>query len=154
MRWKYHLHSRKGINEHERTNKKSEFCSFVRSFVELKENSNVRSFFRKIATSDSWTDKHRRLTYICLVAHCNVIGENGFERHRFNLYCNEITELVKTKQVIVTYILNVLSDYVCENMQKNELGYLGYLAIICLCSMTLDTIYIYLEFMFMLFKLS
>lgn len=61
--------------------------------------------------SDSWTDKYRRLTYICLVAHCNTITEKGIERHSYNLYCGQITELVKTKEVIVGHILNVLHDY-------------------------------------------
>lgn len=62
-------------------------------------------------TSDTWTDKHRRLTYICLVAHCNTVSEKGIERHCFTLYVDQITELVKSKQVIVKYILNVLGDF-------------------------------------------
>lgn len=62
-------------------------------------------------TSDTWTDNHRRLTYICLVAHCNIITENGIEKHRFTLYVDQITELIKTKEVIVKYILKVLGEY-------------------------------------------
>lgn len=52
-------------------------------------------------TSDSWTDNYRGISYICLVAHCNTIGPKGIQQHRFTLYVSEITELVKTKAVIV-----------------------------------------------------
>lgn len=62
-------------------------------------------------TSDTWTDNYKNLTYICLVAHCNTISENGIQSHRFTLYANQITELVKSKEVIVNYILSVLGDY-------------------------------------------
>lgn len=74
--------------------------------------SSAREIGGFAITSDSWTDNFRRLTYICLVAHCNIITTQGvIQRHRFKLYVNEITELVKTKQVIVNYILKVLGDY-------------------------------------------
>lgn len=62
-------------------------------------------------TSDCWTDNYKRLTYICLVAHCNVITDKGIERHRYTLHVNQITELVKSKEVIIKYILEVLNDY-------------------------------------------
>lgn len=62
-------------------------------------------------TSDCWTDRYRRQTYICLVAHCNLITDKGIERHRYTLYVNEIKEAVKSKEVIVKYILDVLNDY-------------------------------------------
>lgn len=62
-------------------------------------------------TSDTWTDKYRRLTYICLVAHCNIVTEKGIERHCLTLYVDQITELIKSKKVVVDYILNVLREY-------------------------------------------
>lgn len=71
-------------------------------------------------TSDTWTDKFKNLTYICLVAHCNTIGQKGIESHRFILYTNQITELVKNKEVIVKYILSVLSDYGFEIDEVKE----------------------------------
>lgn len=93
----------------------------VRSHLEKTAN-RIKSKIKKILqnakevggfaiTSDTWTDKYRRLTYICLVAHCNIITEKGIVRHKFTLYVNQITELVKSKEVIVNYILSVLKDY-------------------------------------------
>lgn len=47
-----------------------------------------------------------------MVAHCNIItAEGNIQRNRFNLYVNEISELVKTGEVIVKYICDVLQDY-------------------------------------------
>lgn len=71
-------------------------------------------------TSDTWTDKYRGYTYICLVAHCNIITDKGIERHRFNLHTDRITELVKSKQVIVKYILEVLGEYGFNEAQVKE----------------------------------
>lgn len=63
-------------------------------------------------TSDAWTDNHKRLTYICIIAHCNIVTEeHGIERQKYVLYVNEITEAIKSKEVIVKYLLDVLKDY-------------------------------------------
>lgn len=61
--------------------------------------------------SDIWTDNYRGLSYICLVAHCNVLTDNGIEKHRFTLHVNEITEIVKNKEVIIKYLNTVLGEY-------------------------------------------
>lgn len=53
------------------------------------------------ATSDTWTDGFKHLTYICVVVHINVVEDDGIRYHRFILNVSEITELVKSAKVIV-----------------------------------------------------
>lgn len=53
------------------------------------------------ATSDTWTDGFKHLTYICVVAHINVVDEDVINYHRIVLNTSEITELVKSSKVIV-----------------------------------------------------
>lgn len=53
------------------------------------------------ATSDTWTDGFKHLTYICVVAHINVVKEDGIKYYRLVLNTSEITELVKSSKVIV-----------------------------------------------------
>lgn len=53
------------------------------------------------ATSDTWTDGFKHLTYICVVAHINIVEADGIKYHRIVLNTSEITELVKSSGVIV-----------------------------------------------------
>lgn len=63
------------------------------------------------ATSDTWTDSFRHLTYICVVVHINVVENEEINYHRFVLDTSEITELVKSKKVIISRIFEIFSDY-------------------------------------------
>lgn len=71
-------------------------------------------------STDGWTDKYNSRSYICLVAHVNLINSIGIERKRYMLHCNEMTEVVKTKQVILSHILNVMNDYGFDEEQTRS----------------------------------
>lgn len=62
-------------------------------------------------STDGWTDKYKGRSYICLVAHLNIVSSNGIQRKRYMLHCDEMTEVVKTKEVILSHILHVMNDY-------------------------------------------
>lgn len=63
----------------------------VRSCIKMKAKSmksEIKSVLEKAKevggfaiTSDTWTDQYRRVTYICLVAHCNVITDEGIKSY-------------------------------------------------------------------------
>lgn len=48
---------------------------------------------------------------MCLVAHVKIITVTGIKRHRLVLFTNVITDLVKSKEVIVRKILEVFREY-------------------------------------------
>lgn len=62
-------------------------------------------------TTDTWTDKFRQRTYISIVVLVNTVQFNGIQYHRLNACNNEITEMVKTKEVIVKHILRVFHEF-------------------------------------------
>lgn len=61
-------------------------------------------------TTDTWTDNFKHKTYISVVVHVNTIHFNGIQYHRLNACTNEITEIVKTKAVILKHLLAVFHE--------------------------------------------
>lgn len=47
------------------------------------------------ATTDTWTDDYKKLTYISVIAHMCVYDNGRLQYHRFTLATTEITEMVK-----------------------------------------------------------
>lgn len=63
------------------------------------------------ATADNWTDNHIHNTYICIVVHAKIATELEIKKYSFVLHTDIITDLVKTKQVIVQRIVDVFGEY-------------------------------------------
>lgn len=63
------------------------------------------------ATTDTWTDKYKHVTYICISAHVNIEEETEIRSCRFILHTGEITEMVKTGEVLIRHILSVFVRY-------------------------------------------
>lgn len=63
------------------------------------------------ATTDNWTDNHLHNSYICVVVHTRIATELRIKKYNFVLHTNIITDLVKTKKVIVDRIVDVFAEY-------------------------------------------
>lgn len=76
--------------------------------ADILEKAKVYGFS---VTADNWTDKYLHNTYICVTAHCKIVTEFEIKKYDFVLCTNVITDLVKTKEIIVSRILHVLNEY-------------------------------------------
>lgn len=72
------------------------------------------------ATTDCWTDKFRHYAYMCITIHVTLIEEHRMKSYRYVISMDVITELVKTKQVIIGTILKSFAayDYSAEDVKK------------------------------------
>lgn len=58
------------------------------------------------ATTDTWTDDYRHISYICVVAHTALFENQEIVYRRFVLSTSEISEIVKTgNNQIITFII-------------------------------------------------
>lgn len=73
------------------------------------------------ATTDCWTDNYRRLAYMCITIHATLIEANQIKNYRALMSMECITELVKTKKVIIDAILDSFAsyDYSAEDVKKH-----------------------------------
>lgn len=87
-----------------------EIANSVREKIKsVLEKSKVHGGFA--ATTDSWTDNHMHTTYICVVVHAKIVTEFKIKKYNFVIHTNEITDLVKTKEVIVNRLIDVFAEY-------------------------------------------
>lgn len=62
-------------------------------------------------TLDLWTDNHKHNTYMAMTANiCDVLDEK-IEMKRFVFYMGNITDIVKSKDVIKSRIVDVFDDF-------------------------------------------
>lgn len=59
------------------------------------------------ATTDCWSDNYCRRSYMCITIHATLIEENRIKNYRRLISMDNITDLVKTKQVIVDLYCSV-----------------------------------------------
>lgn len=62
-------------------------------------------------TTDCWSDKFKHTTYMCITVHINTVELNGIRRHRYIIHLDEITEFVKSKQVLIHHICKIFAQY-------------------------------------------
>lgn len=63
------------------------------------------------ATTDNWTDNHMHNTYMCVVVHVKIATELEIKKYSFVIHTNIITDLVKSKKVIVGRLVDVFRLY-------------------------------------------
>lgn len=84
--------------------------------------TDARKFIREIliksketggfaVTTDIWTDKFKQRTYISIVVLVNTVQSDRIQYYRLNACNNEITEMIKSKTVIVKHILTVFQEF-------------------------------------------
>lgn len=62
-------------------------------------------------TSDMWSDDYRQKNYIAVTAHVPVLCSNRISFERYVIGVEEVTEVVKSKEVVEQHILTILSRY-------------------------------------------
>lgn len=78
----------------------------IRKVMQMAKNQNGLG-----ATTDCWTDNYQRRSYMCITVHATLMEESQIQNYRFVVCMECITELVKTKKVIVDAILNCFESY-------------------------------------------
>lgn len=73
------------------------------------EMAKVQSGFG--ATTDCWADKYQKRSYMSITIHATLMEANQIKNYRFIISMQCITELVKTKKVIVDAILDCFDSY-------------------------------------------
>lgn len=62
-------------------------------------------------TIDLWTDRYKHNSYMAMTANFGVVQDEYIEQKRFVFYMGNITEIVKSKPVIKTHIVNTFADF-------------------------------------------
>lgn len=62
-------------------------------------------------TLDLWTDKYKHNTYMAMTANFCVVQDEKIVQKRFVFYMGNITDIVKSKQVIKSRIIDVFGDF-------------------------------------------
>lgn len=79
--------------------------------VKVKLKNAFESFGGSACSSDLWSDEYRQRNYIAVTAHIPVLSEKEIKYERYILGVEEVKEIVKTKEVIESHILEMLSTY-------------------------------------------
>lgn len=62
-------------------------------------------------TADLWTDKYKHNSYMAMTANFYEVQNDKIEQRRFTFYMGNITEIVKTKSLIKSKIIEVFRDF-------------------------------------------
>lgn len=62
-------------------------------------------------TLDLWTDKFKHNTYMAITANFDILQETHIEKKRIVFYMGNITEIVKSKAVIKSKIVEIFDDF-------------------------------------------
>lgn len=69
-------------------------------------------------TLDLWTDRYKHNTYMALTANFCSVHDERIEQKRLVLYMGNITEIVKSKPVIKSHIIDTFADF---NITEEEI---------------------------------
>lgn len=69
-------------------------------------------------TLDLWTDKFKHNTYMAMTANFYHAGNDGIDHNRFVIFMDNVTDIVKSKGVIKSKIIEVFADF---GVNENEI---------------------------------
>lgn len=69
-------------------------------------------------TLDLWTDRFKHNTYMALTANFCIVQDEHIEQKRLIFYMGNITEIVKSKPVIKSHIIDTFADF---NITEEEI---------------------------------
>lgn len=88
----------------------------IREAMESKEH--IKCLFKKSirsggmgCTLDLWTDKYKHNTYMAMTAHFCTVEDTSIEQNRIVFYMGNIADIVKSKAVIKSKIVEVFADF-------------------------------------------
>lgn len=101
--------------------------SVVESEAQLAKES-IRSLFRKVidqsggfgCTFDMWTDKIKHNSYLAMTANMFFANDHNIEQRRLVFHMGCIEELVKSRDVIRSRIIEVFKDYGVSEKEIKE----------------------------------